>query len=359
VCPTAIPRLAHSSRSILSTPTAICEMTRSLLAASRSSESIRSVSIVSRPSVAPNWAINRSLSMGQSPCQVHASGTDTPPGSLRVTTIRAIGLERIPVSLKAVLRVVIALSLFLTACSPTTAVVNPPEAPLFTPRTPTTATPERAEPVVSVPETTPVEDPVWTVAKVTDDKEVGIYPRPRTQTPIRAIPGTTILGTPTTFLVIGGSGDWYEVLVPGRPNGAIGWVRAQDVETFEVDVEVIVRLSDHSLEVRDSGGRTVFMTEVAVGSQASPTPQGTYFVTDSVALSNPGGPWGPYAFGLSARSGTITEFNGGDGIIGIHGTNSPSSIGRDASLGCIRLTNDAISALWELLDVGTPVTITT
>lgn len=260
----------------------------------------------------------------------------------------------------AVLRVVIALSLFLTACSPTTAVVYPPEAPVFAPTsTPTTATPERAEPVVSVPQTTAVEDPVWTVAKVTDDKEVGIYPRPRTQTPVRVIAGTTILGTPTTFLVIGGSGDWYEVLVPGRPNGAIGWVRAQDVETFEVDVEVIIRLSNHSLEVRDSNGQTVFMTEVAVGSQASPTPRGTYFITDAVALSNAGGPWGPYAFGLSARSATITEFNGGDGIIGIHGTNSPSSIGRDASLGCIRLTNDAISALWQLLDVGTPVTIKT
>jgi lipoprotein-anchoring transpeptidase ErfK/SrfK len=82
-----------------------------------------------------------------------------------------------------------------------------------------------------------------------------------------------------------------------------------------------------------------------------------FFVTDAVRITNPNGPWGPYAFGLSARSDTVTEFNGGDGIIGIHGTNRPNSIGEAQSLGCVRLPNDVMLELAELLSVGSPVTI--
>jgi lipoprotein-anchoring transpeptidase ErfK/SrfK len=76
-----------------------------------------------------------------------------------------------------------------------------------------------------------------------------------------------------------------------------------------------------------------------------------------VRVARAGGPWGPAALGLSARSDTITEFNGGDGIVGIHGTNRPGSIGQAASLGCIRLPNDVILQLHELVPIGTPVEI--
>ncbi|MCU0623399.1 MAG: L,D-transpeptidase, partial [Gemmatimonadaceae bacterium] len=44
----------------------------------------------------------------------------------------------------------------------------------------------------------------------------------------------------------------------------------------------------------------------------------------------------------------------GDGY-GIHGTDVPSSIGRSASHGCIRVRNEDIEALFQLVSVGTPV----
>ncbi|MFN9576309.1 MAG: L,D-transpeptidase [Gemmatimonadota bacterium] len=44
----------------------------------------------------------------------------------------------------------------------------------------------------------------------------------------------------------------------------------------------------------------------------------------------------------------------GDGY-GIHGTDIPSSIGRSASHGCIRVRNEDIEALYQLVPVGTPV----
>ncbi|HZK77336.1 MAG TPA: L,D-transpeptidase, partial [Gemmatimonadaceae bacterium] len=46
----------------------------------------------------------------------------------------------------------------------------------------------------------------------------------------------------------------------------------------------------------------------------------------------------------------------GDGY-GIHGTNDPSSIGRAASHGCVRLRNEDIEMLYDMVSVGTPVYI--
>ncbi|MBA3655917.1 MAG: L,D-transpeptidase [Gemmatimonadaceae bacterium] len=46
----------------------------------------------------------------------------------------------------------------------------------------------------------------------------------------------------------------------------------------------------------------------------------------------------------------------GDGY-GIHGTNQPSSIGRSVSHGCVRMRNEDIEKLFEMVPVGTPVFI--
>lgn len=46
----------------------------------------------------------------------------------------------------------------------------------------------------------------------------------------------------------------------------------------------------------------------------------------------------------------------GDGYA-IHGTNVPSSIGRSVSHGCVRLLNENIARLYEMVAVGTPVYI--
>lgn len=45
----------------------------------------------------------------------------------------------------------------------------------------------------------------------------------------------------------------------------------------------------------------------------------------------------------------------GNGEYAIHGTNNPSSIGRNASYGCIRMHNEHVIDLYNRVDVGTPV----
>ena len=61
--------------------------------------------------------------------------------------------------------------------------------------------------------------------------------------------------------------------------------------------------------------------------------------------------------GLSARSNVISEFAGGDGQIGIHGTDQPDSIGNAVSHGCIRAPEAVMEQLNSLLSLGTPVVV--
>lgn len=187
--------------------------------------------------------------------------------------------------------------------------------------------------------------------------ETEVFAGPSQDEEMLTMPWTTILGTVTVLTVVGEPNDgWAEVMLPVRPNGTTGWVRTDDVQLYLVQGKVVVDLSDRQLSYLVDG-EEVLTTTVAIGTERNPTPTGSFFVTDSVTLANPDSPWGPHALGLSARSDTITEFNGGDGIIGIHGTNRPSTIGAAASLGCVRLPNDVITALHEMVPIGTPVEI--
>lgn len=218
---------------------------------------------------------------------------------------------------------------------------------------PPSTAPSTTEPPPTTTETS-APDPVWTAAFA--EGRVPVFATPQDARPYRVLDSHTILGTPTVVLVVDAAEDWLHVMLPGRPNGEKGWIRNSGVVSYEVDTRAVIDLTNRTLEVYE-GNRQIFETAIGIGSPASPTPTGLFFITDAVRITSPGGPWGPYAFGLSARSDTVTEFNGGDGIIGIHGTNRPNSIGEAQSLGCVRLPNDEMLELSELLSVGSPVTI--
>jgi lipoprotein-anchoring transpeptidase ErfK/SrfK len=196
------------------------------------------------------------------------------------------------------------------------------------------------------------------VARATAALDVFAAPGDREAT--RTLPATTTFGTPTVVLVsqVGAGADegWLQVLLPVRPNGSTGWVRADDVVTRTVSLTVEVDRDRRTLSVRD-GDRRLLTTDAAVGDPDHPTPAGQFYVVDKLRTPAPDGAYGPFALGLSARSDVLTEFAGGDGQVGIHGTNDPSSIGRAVSHGCVRVDNGAIAQLAELLPLGTPVTI--
>ena len=166
------------------------------------------------------------------------------------------------------------------------------------------------------------------------------------------------LGAPLVFLVIGQrSGGWL-VRIPARPNGSTGWIKSSDVTVALTEWSLRISLSHHRLSVYKQGALKRTIT-VGLGRPSAPTPRGKFYLTELLQAANPNGAYGPYAYGLSAFSSTFTEFEGGPGQIGMHGTNQPSSIGRNVSHGCIRMSVTNITWLAHRVPAGTPITITT
>jgi hypothetical protein len=178
---------------------------------------------------------------------------------------------------------------------------------------------------------------------------------------LRAFDRLNVNGVPTVFGILGArinrgcAPQWYRVQLPIRPNGAAGWVRARDVWVGKVDTRIAVDLSERRLTLfRD--GRRVLTATVAVGTSATPTPTGRFYVNQRLIPAETGGPFGPGAIGISAFSDVLTGWAQG-GPIAIHGTNQPWSIGKAASNGCIRVRNDVLKRIFDTAYAGTPVVI--
>jgi lipoprotein-anchoring transpeptidase ErfK/SrfK len=149
---------------------------------------------------------------------------------------------------------------------------------------------------------------------------------------------------------------WVQVLLPVRPNGTTGWVRADDVTIVNTPYHVTVELGAHRITVTNLS-TTIYQGPVAVGAPETPTPTGNYYVRVLVRAIDPTTVYGPYAYGLSSHSDTLDTFNGGDAEIGIHGNNDASVLGSNVTHGCVRMDNDAITMLSRQLPLGTPVDI--
>lgn len=59
---------------------------------------------------------------------------------------------------------------------------------------------------------------------------------------------------------------------------------------------------------------------------------------------------------LGSRWIGFHQYKGGE--YGLHGTDNPGSVGRFSSHGCVRMKTPHIEALFELVDIGTPVEVT-
>ncbi|CAM3972216.1 L,D-transpeptidase [Alicyclobacillus pomorum] len=105
---------------------------------------------------------------------------------------------------------------------------------------------------------------------------------------------------------------------------------------------IIVDVSDRKLHLLDDD-RVVRTFPVGIGKMLTETPIGEYTIMNK--QPNPGGPFGVYWLGLSKPH------------YGIHGTNNPSSIGKQVSHGCVRMYNEDVTYLANTVPIGTHVTI--
>ena len=175
--------------------------------------------------------------------------------------------------------------------------------------------------------------------------------------PWLADPSQPDTAVPQVFLVTARRPDgWVRILLPIRPNGSTGWVRATDVTLSPVVYKLLVQLGAHRITMFDQGA-VAYTGPVADGAPATPTPVGHYYVRMLIKAPNPNTVYGPYAYGLSSHSDALTSFEGGDGETGIHGNDDASVLGSSVTHGCIRIDNAEITRLAAILPLGTPVDI--
>jgi lipoprotein-anchoring transpeptidase ErfK/SrfK len=202
--------------------------------------------------------------------------------------------------------------------------------------------------------TAPVEITIVAQAIV---PHVGVYDNPGVSTrPRLTLDHPQPSGAPLVFVVREERPAWLEVSLPVRPNGSTGWVRRSDMKLTQHRFRIVVELAAHRITVYQ-GGTIVDVEPVGLGTRDTPTPGGSYYTKELLRPPNPNGPYGPFAYGLSGFSNVLTDFAGGDGVIGIHGTNDPSLLGHDVSHGCIRMSNAGITKLVSVLPLGVPVDI--
>jgi L,D-transpeptidase catalytic domain len=152
-----------------------------------------------------------------------------------------------------------------------------------------------------------------------------------------------------------GTTRWYLLSLPGRPNGAQGWVPADAVDVRPVTNRIVVRLAARRLEVRRvADGRLLLQGVAAIGRPGAETPMGRNFYVQSAFI--PTDPfYGSLALETSASS-ALTDWPD-NGIVGIHGTNRPELLGQAVSHGCIRVRNGVATRLGRLAPLGTPIDI--
>lgn len=116
--------------------------------------------------------------------------------------------------------------------------------------------------------------------------------------------------------------------------------KQQPNKTYRIAIDVIQKILTLRL-----GNDIVATFPVAVGKPQTPTPLGDWKIV--YKAMNPGGAFGARWMRLSIPFGGY----------GIHGTNNPPSIGTAASHGCIRMFNEDVIKLYDLVPIGTSVKI--
>ena len=148
---------------------------------------------------------------------------------------------------------------------------------------------------------------------------------------------------------------WVQVRLAVLPNGTTGWVPRAVLGGYGTVLTRLVVDTETLTATLYREGRAVLRAPVGVGTAATPTPRGEFYVRNRLTrYRSP--TYGPVAFGTSARSPQATGWPAG-GFVGIHGTDRPDLVPGQVSHGCIRLRNADVLALARRMPVGTPVTI--
>jgi lipoprotein-anchoring transpeptidase ErfK/SrfK len=152
-------------------------------------------------------------------------------------------------------------------------------------------------------------------------------------------------------------------LVDGTPEAQL-FVRTTEPEVTEAAFEkvILVRIGENKAYLYEDG-KITHEYLVATGQPAYPTPTGVFEITEKRYMPTwinpaPDG-WGssmPASIppGIDNPLG-LRALNWSASGIRFHGTTAIYSLGFNASHGCVRMSNDDVIELYDIVDVGTPI----
>ncbi|KWX86976.1 hypothetical protein AMQ83_15850 [Paenibacillus riograndensis] len=143
-------------------------------------------------------------------------------------------------------------------------------------------------------------------------------------------PGVTTEGT----AAVGGSGNGEDTANPSKGQPPF----------FSSPLAIIVDKQNHRLAVTSGN---IILRNYAVGLGGEKTPEGEFAISDKVVNPN-----GHDNGEFGSRGMQLSDTN-----YAIHGTNEPDSIGKDESLGCIRMKREDVEELFAMVPMGTKVQI--
>jgi L,D-transpeptidase ErfK/SrfK len=120
------------------------------------------------------------------------------------------------------------------------------------------------------------------------------------------------------------------ITIPGLP------------DPYTIPYSISISLNNKKLYLYRSG-QLIKTYPVGIGKMLTQTPAGEFVIVNREP--NPGGPYGAMWLSLSKLG------------YGIHGTNDPSSIGKQVSKGCVRMHNRDVLELARQVPNGTRVII--
>jgi hypothetical protein len=180
-----------------------------------------------------------------------------------------------------------------------------------------------------------------------------LYKKPGGKKRITLSPRTE-WGSPRILGVVRRRGDWVSVQAHELGNGEVAWMEANRGRLDCVRWSMHVDLSRRRLSV-ERDGNTVRRFEIAVGRKGNPTPRGRFAVTDKLRVTDPGSPYGCCVLALTGHQTHLpASWPGGDRLA-VHATRELSSLGRAASLGCMRVTESQARWLIKTIPLGAPL----
>jgi hypothetical protein len=200
-----------------------------------------------------------------------------------------------------------------------------------------------------------VKGPSFPIATVRSGHRIALHTSPGGSVFDR-VGDSTEFGSMRVYWIAQVRGAWFGVPTPDLPDGELAWIKDDriDLSISQTHFWLSADVSTHRLELH-FGKRLLDRFQVTVGSQASPTPLGDYFVTDGL-VGRGLGPWyGCCVLALSGHQSSLPSGWIGGNRIAIHGT--PGSVGGADSHGCLRASDPDMISLFARVPLGAPVFI--